>query len=232
MQKAETIFITGNRKGIGLHLTKYYLEKGFNVLGCSRTATGFSHTNYEHYLCDVSDEKDVSNTVRLAKKRFGGIDVLINNAGIASLNHSLLTPATTVKKVFETNFYGSFFFARECAKAMKNEGGRIINFSTVAVPMNLEGEMIYASSKSAVEKMTKIMAKELAGFNITVNAIGPSPIFTDLIKVVPKDKVADLVEKQSIKRLGTFEDVENVLDFFISEKSDFITGQIIYLGGL
>ena len=228
----KTIFITGNRKGIGQHLTNYYLEKGYNVLGCSRTALDLVHTNYRHFICDVTDEKNVKETIRLAKNVFGGIDVLINNAGIASMNQSILTPGSTVKKVFETNFFGSFYFARECAKTMKSKGGRIINFSTVAVPMNLEGELIYASSKSAVEKMTKIMAREVADFKITVNAIGPSPIFTDLIKVVPKDKVQELLYKQAIHRLGNFEDVENVLDFFISDKSDFITGQIIYLGGL
>ena len=231
METNKTIFITGNRKGIGLHLTKYYLEKGYNVLGCSRRNSEIHHPNYEHFICDVTDENSVKETVRQAKKRFGTIDILINNAGIASLNHSILTPGSTVKKVFETNFFGSFFFARECAKVMKNHGGRIVNFSTVAVPMNLDGEMIYASSKSAVEKMTKIMAKELASFNITVNAVGPSPIYTDLIKVVPKDKIQELLDKQAIHRLGTFEDLENVIDFFISDKSDFITGQIIYLGG-
>lgn len=230
--KNKTIFITGNRKGIGLHLTKYYLENGYNVLGCSRTESDFSHENYRHYICDVSDEKEVKHTIRLAKKEFNGIDVLINNAGLASLNHSLLTPGSTVKKLFETNFFGSFFFAKECAKVMKNTGGRIVNFSTVAVPLNLEGEMVYASSKAAVEKMTKILAKELADFNITVNAIGPSPIYTDLIKVVPKDKIQELLNQQAIHRLGELEDVENVIDFFISPKSTFITGQIIYLGGL
>ncbi|RNA61088.1 SDR family oxidoreductase [Chryseobacterium nematophagum] len=230
--KNNTIFITGNRKGIGFHLTQYYLEKGYNVLGCSRTESNFSHPNYRHYICDVSDEKTIKNVIRQAKKEFNGIDILINNAGIASLNHSLLTPGSTVKKIFETNFYGSFFFAKECAKVMKNSGGRIVNFSTVAVPLNLEGEMVYASSKAAIEKMTKILAKELAGFNITVNAIGPTPIYTDLIKVVPKDKIQELLDQQAIHRLGELEDVENVIDFFISPKSNFITGQIIYLGGL
>lgn len=228
----KTIFITGNRKGIGLHLTKYYLDKGYNVLGCSRTESCFSHENYHHFICDVADEKNVKEVIRIAKKKFDGIDVLINNAGVASLNHSLLTPGSTVKKVFETNFFGSFFFAKECAKVMKNKGGQIVNFSTVAVPLNLEGEMIYASSKAAVEQMTKILAKELADFNITVNAIGPTPIYTDLIKVIPKDKLQQLLDQQTIHRLGEFEDIENVIDFFISPKSNFITGQIIYLGGL
>lgn len=230
--KNKTIFITGNRKGIGLHLTRYYLEQGYHVLGCSRTESQFSHENYRHFICDVADEKNVKEVIRQAKKAFGGIDILINNAGIASLNHSLLTPGSTVKKVFETNFYGSFFFSRECAKVMRNTGGRIVNFSTVAVPLDLEGEMIYASSKAAVEKMTTILAKELSGFNITVNAIGPSPIYTDLIKTVPRDKIDELLKQQTIHRLGELEDVENVIDFFISPKSNFITGQIIYLGGL
>lgn len=230
---SKSILITGNRKGIGLHLTNYYLSKGHNVIGCSRTDSSLTHPNYLHIIADVSDEKMVRKVVSEAKKRFKTIDVLINNAGMASLNHSLLTPGSTVKKVFETNFYGSFFFSRECAKLMmKNKKGKIINFSTVAVPLNLDGEMVYASSKAAIEKMTKIMAKELAPYNILVNAIGPTPINTDLIKVVPKDKIEKLLEDQLIHRLGELKDVENVIDFFIDEKSDFITGQIIYLGGL
>lgn len=229
----KNILITGNRKGIGLHLTKYYLDKGHNVFGCSRSETDFEHPNYAHKVCDVGDERMVKSTVLEMKKRFGTIDVLLNNAGIASLNHSLLTPGSTVEKVFKTNFYGSFYFSRECAKKMMlNKKGRIINFSTVAVPLDLEGEMIYASSKAAVEKMTRILAKELAEYNITVNAIGPTPVYTDLTKVVPKIKMKELIEKQPIKRFGEFNDIENVTDFFISDNSNFVTGQIIYLGGL
>ena len=80
--------------------------------------------------------------------------------------------------------------------------------------------------------MTKILAKELASYNITVNAIGPTPILTDLLKVVPKDKVEELLQKQAIKRLGSFEDIENVISFFLKDNSSYISGQILYLGGL
>ena len=114
--------------------------------------------------------------------------------------------------------------------AKKN--GRIINFSTVAVPLNLEGEAIYASSKAAIVSLTKILAKELASFNITVNAIGPTPIETDLIKNIPQNKIDDLLKKQAINRFGNFKDVHNVIDFFLKKESDFVTGQIVYLGGL
>ena len=115
---------------------------------------------------------------------------------------------------------------------IKNGGGKIVNFTTVAVPLNLEGEMIYASSKAAIEKMTKIMSKELAIYNIQINAIGPTPIETDLIKAVPANKIQELLEKQSIKKLGTYEDILNVINFFLNPLSNMITGQIIYLGGL
>ena len=233
MNSIQSILITGNRKGIGRYLTEFYLDKGYGVYGCSRTKSDLKNKNYSHFECDVSRENDVIKTVKAIHKEIDSISVLINNAGIASLNHSVLTPAKTVKKVFGTNFNGSFYFTRECSKyMMKKNFGRIINFSTVAVPLDLDGEMIYASSKSAVEKMTKITAKELAKFNITVNALGPTPIDTDLTRTVPKNKIDEIIEKHTIKRLGKMEDISNVIEFFIKKESEFITGQIIYLGGL
>ena len=108
----------------------------------------------------------------------------------------------------------------------KSKFGRIINFSTVAVPLNLEGEAIYASSKAAVVSLTKILSKEFSSFGITVNAIGPTPVKTDLIKSVPEPKIRNLINMQSLKRFGEYKDISNVVDFFIAEESDFITGQI------
>jgi 3-oxoacyl-[acyl-carrier protein] reductase len=167
------------------------------------------------------------------RKKFGKLDVLINNAGMASLNHSLLTPVSTVKKLFDTNFLGTFIVSRQAVKLMqKNKFGRIINFSTVAVPLNLEGEAIYASSKAAIEQFTKIFSKEVSSMGVTVNLIGPTPIQTDLIKAVPKEKIDELLNQQAINRLGEFEDVINVIDFYIKRESNFITGQTIYLGGV
>ena len=91
MEKSKIIFITGNRKGIGLHLTEYYLEKGYKVIGCSREQSDFEHKNYHHFICDVTDEKNVKQVIRQVRTDIGTIDILINNAGVASLNHSLLT---------------------------------------------------------------------------------------------------------------------------------------------
>ena len=227
------IVITGTRKGIGKSLSEYYLDQGDFVVGCSRGNGSIEHKNYRHFCLDVSDEKAVVNMVRTTKKEFGKIDVLLNNAGIASMNHIMTTPYKSVKNIFHTNFFGTFLFLREVAKVMaKNKFGRIVNFATVATPLRLEGEAIYAASKAAIESLTQIGARELAEFNITVNAIGPTPVPTDLIKNVPKEKMDALLNRQAIKRFGNFDDLINVINFFIDEKSDFVTGQIIYLGGV
>jgi 3-oxoacyl-[acyl-carrier protein] reductase len=229
----KVILITGTRKGIGKELAEYYLSLGCNVIGCSRGSGTIVNSDYRHYELDVSNEKDVVKMVRAAKKKFERIDILLNNAGIASMNHFLTTPYQTVQNIFNTNFFGTFLFSREVSKVMmRQKFGRIVNYTTVASALRLEGEAIYAASKGAIENFTQTISKEVAPYNITVNAIGPTPVETDLIKAVPKDKIADLLDKQAIKRFGTFEDIKNVIDFFIDDKSNFITGQIIYLGGV
>ena len=198
----KVILITGSRKGIGYNLSTYYLSQDFIVIGCSRSKSELIHENYKHFCLDVSNEQEVNNLFNNISKIHGRLDVLINNAGLASMNHTLLTPLSSVKKLFDTNFTGTFLFSRQAAKLMKkNNFGRIINFSTIAVPLNLEGEAIYAASKSAIEQFTKVFSKEVASMGITVNTIGPTPIETDLIKAVPKNKIDELLTQQAIKRI-------------------------------
>lgn len=229
----KVFLITGTRKGIGRALAEHYLERGAVVAGCSRGEAGIEAARYRHYPVDVSDEKAVVGMVKDIRKEFGRVDVLINNAGIAAMNHFLLTPLQTVRGVFETNLLGSFVMMREAAKVMmKHGGGRIVNFTTVAAALRLEGEAAYASSKAALENLTQTAARELGMYGITVNALGPTPVETDLIKAVPKQKIEALLQRQAIKRFGTVRDIINVVDFFIDDRSDFITGQIVYLGGI
>lgn len=229
----KTLVITGTRKGIGKELALEYLAGGWRVVGCSRGTSHIDHENYHHFSLDVSDETAVVSMARTIKKDFGSVDALLNNAGIASMNHALLTPASTVNNILQTNVIGTFLFCREMAKLMRKAPfGRIVNFTTIAHPLNLEGEAIYAASKAAVESLTRILAKELANMTITVNAIGPTPIATDLIRGVPSEKMDALIQQQAIPRMGEIRDVKNALDFFLRHESDFITGQVIYLGGV
>ena len=149
------------------------------------------------------------------------------------MNHSVLTPSSTVRKIFDTNVIGTFLFSRESAKLMKiNKFGRIVNFTTVATKLKLEGEAAYVASKAAVMNFTEILSREYAEYGITVNAIAPTPVKTDLIRSVPKEKIDRLTQRLAIHRLGEFRDISNVTDFFISKESDFITGQTIFLGGV
>ncbi len=224
--------ITGTRKGIGRSLAEHYLRRGHRVLGCSRGAAEWSADGYEHHELDVGDEPAVKALVSHVRKTYGRLDHVINNAGIASMNHALLTPASTFRRVMETNVLGTFLVAREAAKLMKKaRHGRIVNFTTIAVPLKLEGEAAYVASKAAVQSLTEVLAREFAAFGITVNAVGPVPIETDLIRKIPREKIDALVARQAIPRLGTVEDVANVIDFFLQPESGFITGQVVFLGG-
>jgi len=225
--------ITGTRKGIGKYLAEHFVRQGHHVIGCSRNKPDWNLEGYEHFQVDVSDENGVKVLFSFIKKKYGRLDHLINNAGIASMNHFLLTPVTTVSKILNTNVIGTFLFCREAAKLMQKKGyGRIVNFTTVAVPLKLEGESIYAASKAAVISFTEVIARELSTYGITVNSIGPTPIETDLIRSVPKEKLEALIDRQAIKRYGTVEDVANVVDFFLNEESSFVTGQTLFLGGV
>ena len=233
MVEDTVVLISGASKGIGRALVEHYTGKHWQVIGCSRSPFEREFPNYQHYRVDVADEsavKDMFAQIRKTEKR---LDVLINNAGIASMNHSLLTPMATVNRIIETNFIGTFLLCREAARMMQSRRyGRIVNFATIAVPLKLEGEAVYAASKAAVISLTQILAREFAELGITVNAVGPTPVKTDLIRGVPREKLEALISRQAIKRYAEMRDIIQVVEFFINPASDFVTGQVIFLGGV
>jgi len=233
MADKPVILITGTRKGIGRYLVTHYLERGFQVIGCSREPADPHSDSYRHFCLDVANENDVKVMFQDIRKKHGRLDILINNAGIASMNHSLLTPIPTAERILRTNVIGTFLCSREAAKLMmKARSGRIINFVTFAVPFKLEGEAIYAASKAAVATLTEILSREYADFGVTVNAVGPPAVQTDLIRGVPKDTMDKLLQRQAIHRFGDPQEVCNVIDFLIQPQSNMVTGQIVYLGGV
>jgi 3-oxoacyl-[acyl-carrier protein] reductase len=227
------MLITGTSRGIGSFLVHHYASRGFQVIGCSRSLVDYRYNNYRHYCLDITDEPKVKDMFLDIRHCYNRCDILINNAGIPSFNYALITPLKTIKDVLNINIVGTYLLSREAAKLMqKNKFGRIVNFTSIAVNLNLKGQAIYAASKSAILTFTKIFAKELGTINITVNAVGPNLIKTDFIGSLNEDKLEDLINQQAINRFGNPEDIINVIDFFIKPESNFITGQVIFLGGL
>lgn len=227
------VLITGTTRGLGKAVAEHFLDRGSRVIGCARTEATLYHPLYAHYKVDVEKPKEISSFFFMMKKKLSHIDVLINNAGVASMNAFATTPIESVQKVFSVNVHGTFLFSQKAISLLrKSKHPRIINMSSIAVPFRLEGEALYAASKSAVEMLTRIMAKELSMFNITCNAIGPSPIATDLIKGVSKEKINRLIKRQAIPQMATTADVIHIVDFLVHPASDAISGQIIYLGGI
>ena len=227
------VLVTGARKGIGRALAEHLLGRGCQVVGCSRRDAGWEAKGFLHLRVDVSEETQVKSLFREIKRRYGRLDAAINNAAVTSMNHLLLTPAASVEKIMSANVVGTFLVSREAAKLMqKRKFGRIVNFSSLAVPMRLAGQSAYVASKASVESLSQVMARELADYGITVNVVGPSPIDTDMIRDLTKDKVEHLIDAMAVRRMGTFADVANVVDFFLRPESDAVTGQVIYLGGI
>lgn len=231
MSEAVTV-VTGSSRGIGRFLAEHYLELGHRVIGCSRSGCGPTHDRYDHATVNVGDEREVTDFFRSIGERYGTVDNLINNAGIASMNHALLTPASTLDRVMNTNVSGTFLCSREAAKLMQRRRyGRIVVMTSVAVPWALAGEAAYVASKSAVAALAQVLARELACFGITVNTVGPTPMDTDMTRGVPAERIEELVGRQTIARVAQPGDVCNVVDFFLKRESGMVTGQTVYLGG-
>jgi 3-oxoacyl-[acyl-carrier protein] reductase len=232
MSDRRRILITGANRGLGRALAEHYLETGDQVTGCSRGSSDLVHDRYTHFCLDVADAAAVQELFKEVRKAAGGLDVLVNNAGVASMNPIALTPIESARRVIDTNLVGTFLFTHAAIRLLRSSpAGRIVNVTSIAVPLRLEGEALYAASKSAIETFTRITAKEVALFGITCNAVGPSPVRTALTERIPDDKMKSLLSRQAIARWADPRDVVNVVDFFLRPESAMVTGQVVYLGG-
>jgi 3-oxoacyl-[acyl-carrier protein] reductase len=229
------ILITGTRTGIGAALAKHFLERGDQVLGCSRRPSPLSHAGYRHYELNLTDAAAVKSMCREIRREHGRLDALVNNAGTSNMNHFMMTPETVAREIFDLNFFSVLNCCREAVKLLRKSvepSPAILNISTVAVPWALDGQLVYSASKSAVEQLTRVMSKELAAFNIRVNGIGLPPVRTVLTRTLPEGLMGGLVERQTIKRMCTVDDIVGPVEFLVSPQSGFITGETIFLGGV
>lgn len=221
--------ISGASKGIGQYLSIKLLEEKFKVVNISRSKS--KNENVIDYEFDLLKTNKISDLVKDITRTHGSPQLLINNAGIASMNHTLLMKDNKIADIVNLNLTAPLILSKEVSKTMIREGGKILNISSVAVPLLLQGEAVYASSKSGLEIFTKILSKELAEVKIEVACLGLTPIFTDLIKNVPKEKIDNIINQQPIKKTYTEIDVWEFLNNFINDKKQKFNGTINYLGG-
>ncbi|TCQ99409.1 SDR family oxidoreductase [Neorhizobium sp. JUb45] len=233
--------VTGASRGIGAAIAKRLGRDGFTVVvnyaGSAEAAAAVVHEieaaggKAITAQADVSDVEQVKRMFTSAEAAFGGIDVLVNNAGIMMLAPLAATDDQNFSRQIDINLKGTFNTLREAATRLRS-GGRIVNFSTTVVGLKLETYGVYAATKAAVETLTAIMAKEMRGRNINVNAIAPGPTATDLFLNGKSDELIERMSKVNpLERLGTPEDIADAVSFFVGPDSGWINGQVLRANG-
>lgn len=237
MQKQIAI-VTGAGKGIGKAIAQRLAADDFFVVlvdmdksSLEITADEIGKAKAAFYLADISDEKQVIALFQAIEKNYERIDVLVNNAGIIRDNMIWNMEAADFDLVINVNLKGTWLMCREAAKKMKQQNsGRIINISSRAW-MGNRGQTNYSASKAGVIGLTRALALELGKYNIAVNAVAPGLIDTPLTGKLKKEVLERLINTQPTKTMGKPEDVANTVSFLVSEKTNFITGQTIYVDG-
>jgi len=229
----KTVVVTGSRKGIGKLLAEYFLAEGATVVGISRQESTIVHDSYKHICLNITNGSEVQTAFLSIAKEFKKIDILINNAAVLTSQYSLIMSEKNARDMIETNVLGTFFVSKECAKVMmKNKSGRIINIGSMASALEPMGDAVYAASKSAVITLANVLSKEFSQFNITCNTLAITAIETDMMNSVPREKLDQIIKNLPVPRYAQMKDIINVVDFFSSGESDYITAQTLFLGGV
>lgn len=234
--------ITGGSRGIGRVVALNLAKEGYNITFCytnneaaaKETAAEIEKTGVKALAvkADVSNESDVNALVQAARDAFGPIEVLVNNAGITRDGLLLRMSEKDISDVLDTNLKGAFFCTKAVLKdMMKSRYGKIINITSIVGVTGNAGQSNYAASKAGLIGFTKSVAKEYGSKGICVNAVAPGFIETEMTDKLPEEVKNTYLERISLKRFGTPEDVANVVSFLAGHKSDYVTGQVIEVTG-
>ncbi|MDR1053710.1 MAG: 3-oxoacyl-[acyl-carrier-protein] reductase [Planctomycetaceae bacterium] len=239
--KDRVALVTGATRGIGFGIAKALVTNGakVSIVGTNQERLAVAveslskfGSGVDGYVCNVSVTEDVENTVNSIISKYGQVDILVNCAGITRD-----VPLGAMKDeqwddVIAINLRGPFLFTRACSKPMRRaRKGRIVNITSIVGMMGNKGQANYSASKAGLIGFTRTSAKELAGKNITVNAIAPGFIDTDMTAVLPEVLKNEMLSRTPLARFGQVDDVANAVLFFVSDEASFITGQILTVDG-
>jgi len=234
--------VTGAGRGIGEAIAKRFAEEGAKVAVVSRTESNAAKTaeaiNAAHaeaakaYAVDVADFQAVQELADVILKDFGKVDILVNNAGVTRDGLSMRMSSEDWDVVVDTNLKGAFNFIRAVQRPMaKQRSGRIINISSVSGLMGNAGQANYAASKAGLIGLTKTIARELAGRGVTVNAVAPGFIDTDMTKALPEGIINEVKNVIPLKRFGAPEDIAAAVAYLAGPEAGYVTGQTLVVDG-
>jgi 3-oxoacyl-[acyl-carrier protein] reductase len=233
--------ITGAARGIGFAIAKRLASDGCSIViadimkdAAEESAEKLSSSGVECQAVggDVSNPDDVESMFKRVGDKFGGVDILVNNAGITRDNFLMRMSEQEWDLVLDINLKGSYLCSKVASKGMmKKRWGRIINISSVVGVMGNAGQANYAASKAGLIGFTKSLAKELAGRNITVNAVAPGFIETEMTEDLPDAAKKNFLSIIPLKRPGKPDDVAGIVSFLASDTAEYVTGQVIHCDG-
>lgn len=241
----KVVLITGSSRGIGNAIAREFVKDGAKVVVCGSKLENATKAAEEIKKdlnagddcvlpvgLNMKDSEDVKRVVEEVINKWGRIDVLINNAGITS-NVSLLDSTDEeFREMFDVNFFGVVSLTREVVKYMKSTGGSIINTSSMVGTYGGRNQSAYASSKFAINGLTKSLAKELGMYNIRVNAVAPGVVGTDMVKEnVSEEMKAGLLRMTPLNKMAEPSDLAGIYLYLASDASNFTTGQVIGVDG-
>ena len=229
-----SVLITGTSRGLGKALAEQFLQVGLVVYGCSRQASTIYHQDYRHFTVDVSDEPSVVSMLKQITALKVPVNLLINNAGLTQASLGILTRGASAQDILNTNLLGNFLVSRETLKLMQRQRyGRIVNFSSINVPLGSVGSALYNASKAGVEAMAKVLTRECGNADITINTLGLSLVANSgmLDSLSPKALAAKQEALLKPKVLEV-EEIMHAVNFFASPLARNISCQTVYFGGV
>lgn len=241
--KGKTALVTGCNRGIGKAIAEKFAAEGANLICAIRKVnpefkaeTDLWCSKYgisiDFIYFDLISEESIKNAFKGLQKEKRVIDILVNNAGIPTGGFLLMTSLAKIKEVMQVNFFSQLLVTQIVAKMMmKQKHGSIVNMSSVTALDNQGGWTAYGSSKAAVISMTRTAARELAPFNIRVNAVAPGLIDTQMGNIMDEKYQTEMLSRSDLCRKGTPEEVANLVYFLASDEASYITGQIIRIDG-